>query len=147
MPCLWPGLPCRTWLQYTELCQHKAARLAAARAALCRLQLNKLLPAWQEVTARQQHKHTQLQQAQQHYQEHLQHRLLLVWQAAAAEAVVERLQLAAAAELDRLRLLAAGLKGLAWYPRCEWQATAAAVGAPPSSTARHLLTACSRSTR
>lgn len=117
LPCLWPGLPCRTWLQYTELRQHKAARLAAARAALRRLQLHRLLPAWQEVTARQQHKHTQLQRAQQHYQEHLQHRLLLVWQAAAAEAVVERLQLAAAAELDRLGLLAGGLKGLAWYPR------------------------------
>jgi hypothetical protein len=43
-----------------------------------------------------------------------------VWQEAAAEVVVERLQLTAAAELHRLRLLAAGLKGLAWYPRSAW---------------------------
>lgn len=108
---------CRTWLKYAELRRRKAARLSAARTALSNLQLARLLPAWQEVTAQQQHKHQQAQQAQQHYYCQLQRRMLAVWQDNAAEAVVERLQLTAAAELHRLRLLSTGLKGLAWYPR------------------------------
>jgi hypothetical protein len=69
------------------------------------------------VAAQQQHKHQQVLQAQQHYGCQLQRNMLAVWQENAAEAVVERLQLTAAAELHRLSLLAAGLRGLAWYSR------------------------------
>jgi hypothetical protein len=108
---------CRTWLRYAELRRHKAARLSAARTALNNLQLARLLPAWQEVAIQQQRKDQQVQQAQQHYGCQLQRRMLAAWQDNAAEAVVERLQLTAAAELHRLRLLAAGLRGLAWYPK------------------------------
>lgn len=112
-----PSHTYRTWLKYTELRRRKAARLSAVKAALSHLRLAKLLPAWQEVTTQQQHKHAQVQLAQQHYHDQLRRRMLSTWQDSAAQAVVERLQLTAAAELHRLRLLAAGLKALAWYPR------------------------------
>jgi hypothetical protein len=98
--------------------------LSAVKAALARSHLTRLLAAWQQVTRQQLRKHQQLQLAEQHYTVELQRRMLLSWQAAAAESVVERLHLTAAAELHRLRLLTAGLKGLAWYPRCAWAAEA-----------------------
>lgn len=94
-------------------------QLAAATSALNRLKLARLLPAWQDVTSHKQQQHQHAQAAQQHYNMRLQQRVLAAWQEAAAEAVVERLQLTAAAELHRLRLLTAGLRGLAWYPRCD----------------------------
>lgn len=117
LACVSSHCACRTWLRHAELRRHKAARLSAARTALNKLQLARLLPAWQEVAAQQQHKHQQVLQAQQHYGCQLQRHMLAVWQENAAEAVVERLQLTAAAELHRLSLLAAGLRGLAWYSR------------------------------
>jgi hypothetical protein len=86
-------------------------------AALARSRLTRLLAAWQQAARQQLHKHQQVQLAEQHYCVELQRRILLSWQAAAAESVVERLHLTAAAELHRLRLLTAGLKGLSWYPR------------------------------
>lgn len=76
-----------------------------------------MLPAWLELTAQLQLKRSQTQRSRQHYLDHLQRRMLLVWQDTAAQAALEGLQLTAAAELHRLRLLTAGLSGLSWYPR------------------------------
>jgi len=104
-------------MQYTERQRHKALRLSAAASALSRLKLSRLLPAWLQVTAQQQ-QHAELkQQAQHHHERQMLLRVLSDWQDHAAEAAVERLQLTAAAELHRLRLLGAGLQGLSWYHR------------------------------
>lgn len=107
----------RTWLQYADQRRHKAARLASASTALGRLKLLRLLPAWQEVAEQQRLKQQQAQLAQEHYHTHMSLRMLEAWQEAASDAVVERLQLVAAAELHRLCLLAAGWRGLVWYTR------------------------------
>lgn len=107
----------RTWLKYAERRRHKATRLSAAQAALGRLKLARLLPAWQEATAQQQLKRQQVQLAQEHYTVQLLGRMVTGWQEAASAAVVERLQLVAAAELHRLRLLAACWRGLVRYAR------------------------------
>lgn len=107
----------RTWLKYTERCQHKAAHLAGAKGELQRLKLTRVVSGWSDVAARQHHNHQQVLAAQQHYHEQLQLRMLLDWQQAASEAVVLQMQSTAAAQLYRLRLLTAGVKALSWYCR------------------------------
>jgi hypothetical protein len=67
------------------------------------------------VTVQLQRRAARLQLAQQHYEQRLMQQSLLTWQAAAAELALQQLQLEAAAEWHRRRLLKTALRALVWY--------------------------------